>query len=98
VTYITFDNGAMEARDFADRLIERVTLDEVDFACDVEKLLAEQVQYLRRLVEVLAEDNIAERDLVVTRLRDQVHDQEERLEQLTEENRTLRAQIPGGLG
>ncbi|UCF09327.1 MAG: hypothetical protein JSW65_04500 [Candidatus Bipolaricaulota bacterium] len=93
MTGITFDNRLMEANEFADRLIERITLDEVDFACDVEKLLAEQVKYLRRLVELLAEDNVTERERVLERLRDRVVGQEEQIAQLAEENRALRAQL-----
>jgi len=83
----------MEAKDFADRLIERVTLDEVDFACDVEKLLAEQVSYLRRLVEILAADNACERDATVHRLQRRIVEQGAQIAQLTAANERLRARI-----
>jgi hypothetical protein len=83
----------MEPKDFAERLIEQVTMEEVDLACDVEKLLAEQVRYLRRLVEVLAEDRAPEEHRLMEQYRKRVACQETQIARLTQENRALRARL-----
>ena len=83
----------MKSMDFAEQLIEGITFDEIDLACDVEKLLAEQVQYLRRLVEILAEDSAVEEERIAERFRHRVAGQETQIARLSQENRALRARL-----
>ena len=81
----------METDEFMDKLLSQVSLDEIDFACDLERVLAEQVKYLRRVVEVLAEQERIEKNTLVRELRTRIAEKER-------ENALLRHQIASRLG
>ena len=81
-----------------DKLLAQVSLDEIDFACDLERVLAEQVKYLRRVVEVLAEQERIEKNTLVRELRTRIAEKERESTRLRQENALLRQQIASRLG
>ncbi len=88
----------METDGFMDKLLAQVSLDEIDFACDLERVLAEQVKYLRRVVEVLAEQERIEKNTLVRELRTRIAEKERESTRLRQENALLRQQIASYLG
>ncbi len=81
-----------------DKLLAQVSLDEIDFACDLERVLAEQVKYLRRVVEVLAEQERIEKNTLVRELRTRIVEKERENTRLRQENALLHQQIASYLG
>ena len=81
-----------------DKLLAQISLDEIDFACDLERVLAEQVKYLRRVVEVLAEQERIEKNTLVRELRTRIAEKERENTRLRQENALLRQQIASYLG
>ena len=81
-----------------DKLLAQVSLDEIDFACDLERVLAEQIKYLRRVVEVLAEQERIEKNTLVRELRTRIAEKERESTRLRQENALLRQQIASYLG
>jgi len=81
-----------------DKLLAQVSLDEIDFACDLERVLAEQVKYLRRVVEVLAEQERIEKNTLVRELRTRIVEKEKENTRLRQENALLHQQIASYLG
>ncbi len=81
-----------------DKLLAQVSLNEIDFACDLERVLAEQVKYLRRVVEVLAEQERIEKNTLVRELRTRIAEKERESTRLRQENALLRQQIASYLG
>jgi len=87
------ENRAMDADLFLDKLFEESALSAVDFACDLEKVLAEQVVYLRRVIEAMADDERLQRDELIKELRGQIADRDDQLRQLREQNTQLRVRL-----
>jgi len=87
------ENQAMDGNPFFDKLLEQSTLSAVDFACDLEKVLAEQVVYLRRVIEAMADDERLQRDELVLELRNQIASRDEQIRELRERNALLRARL-----
>jgi len=83
----------MDGNPFFDKLLEQSTLSAVDFACDLEKVLAEQVVYLRRVIEAMADDERLQRDELVLELRNQIASRDEQIRELRERNALLRARL-----
>lgn len=88
----------METDGFMDKLLAQVSLDEIDFACDLERVLAEQIKYLRRVVEVLAEQERIEKNTLVRELRTRIVEKERESTRLRQENALLHQQIASYLG
>lgn len=80
----------MEARGFMEKLVPAVSFDVIDLAGDLELVLAEEVRYLRRVVEACGQENLAEKDALVRELRSRLADKDREIARLAEENRTLR--------
>jgi hypothetical protein len=80
----------MEARGFMEKLVPAVSFDVIDLAGDLELVLAEEVKYLRRVVEAVGQENLAEKDALVRELRGRLADKDREIARLAEENRTLR--------
>ncbi len=81
-----------------EKLIPQASLDEIDFACDLERALAEEVKYLRRVVAACKEEKAMKKDAIIRELRVRVADKEAQVAYLLEENRSLRQIIAvGGL-
>lgn len=83
----------MERDEFLEQLISQASLDAVDFACDLERVLAEEVKYLRRIVAACAEEEALEKHALVRELRARIADRESQIAHLLEENRFLRETI-----
>lgn len=81
-----------------DKLLSQVSLDEIDFACDLERVLVEQVKYLRSVVTVLAEQERIEKDALVRELRSRIADKEAHISILREENTCLRVRLATAAG
>ncbi len=88
----------MDKQKFMEKLLSQVSLDEIDFACDLERVLAEQVKYLRAVVTGLAEQERIEKDTLVCELRARIADKEAHISTLREENIDLRMRltVPAG--
>jgi len=85
----------MERDAFLERLISQASLDSIDFACDLERVLAEEVKYLRRVVAACGEEEALERDALIRELRARLADKEGQIAYLMEENRFLREALTG---
>jgi hypothetical protein len=77
----------MEESAFMDRLLAQASLDAVDFASDVERLLAEQVVFLRGELETCRREAVVGAHAVIGELY-------ARVASLEDEIRFLRSQIP----
>ncbi len=80
----------METQDFMDKLLSQASLDEVDFACDLERVLADQVRYLRGLLAERGQEQRLACDVLVRGLWAQLADKEREVVALREENVRLR--------
>lgn len=76
----------MEDNGFVDRLLSEASLDAIDFASDVERLLAEQVVFLRSELETCRREAVVGAHAVVRELY-------ARIASLEEEIRFLRSQV-----
>jgi len=85
--------SSMETREFMEKLLAQTSLDAIDFACDLERVLAEEVKYLRRVINALAEQDTLEKDGVIRELRRRLADKDTQIVHLLEENRFLRKQL-----
>lgn len=81
----------MDRQEFADKLIPELSLTEIDFACDVERLMAEQIKYLRELIASQNETNRLEHDLLIAQLRSRVADMDQQICYLRQQNDDLRS-------
>jgi len=84
----------METPEFMEKLLPQASLDAIDFACDLERALADEVKYLRRVINVLAEQDAVEKDGVIHELRLRIIDKDAQIAHLLEENRFLRERLP----
>jgi 5'(3')-deoxyribonucleotidase len=88
----------METREFMEKLVSQVSLDAIDFTCDLEQVLAEEVKYLRKLINTCAEQDAMERDAAIRELRARLADKDAQIRHLLEENRFLRERFTTTLG
>ena len=88
----------MDAYEFADKLFPRVSLEEIDFACDLEKVLAGEVKYLRHLVDRNLEQTKLEKGAVIRELHARLSDKDAQIAHLTEENQFLRKSLSSFAG
>ena len=82
----------MNARRFMEKLLDQVSLEDIDFACDLERVLAEEVKYLRKVINAYAEEESLERDGLICELRARIADKDAQIARLIEENRFLTEQ------
>ncbi len=75
---------------FMEKLVSHASLDTIDFACDLERALADEVKYLRRVIAAYGETETIEREGRVRELRARLIDKDVQIAQLLEENRFLR--------
>jgi hypothetical protein len=76
--------------EFIDRLMSQVSLDAIDFASDVERLLAEQVVYLRDRLTAECRETEARSSVVIAELRERISDKDQLIAILQEDVRVLR--------
>ena len=87
------EDQRMEKDEFVEKLISQISLDAIDFASDVERVLAEEVKYLRRLIAVYEEGKAAEKSRLVKELRARLADKQAQVDHLVAENQFLRQVI-----
>jgi len=83
----------METPEFMEKLLPQASLDAIDFACDLERALADEVKYLRRVINTLAEQDAIEKDGVLHELRLRLSDKDAQIAHLLEENSFLRERL-----
>jgi len=88
----------MEPNDFVEKLLEESSLDAIELASDVERILAEQVVYLRGLVRMLRQGSVLGTHEVIRQLYSRLEDKEEQIESLREEIGFLHGQLAGSAG
>ena len=88
----------MASREFIEKLISEVSLDGIEFACDLEQVLAEEVQYLRKVINACAEQDAIERSTAIQELRTRLADKDAQIVHLLEENRFLRERLASASG
>jgi 5'(3')-deoxyribonucleotidase len=88
----------MASREFIEKLISEVSLDGIEFACDLEQVLAEEVKYLRKVINACAEQDAIERSTAIQELRAHLADKDAQIVHLLEENRFLRERLASASG
>jgi hypothetical protein len=83
----------MEPNEFVEKLISQVSLDAIDYASDVERLMAEQIAFLREQLEVRRKEAVAGSHEVIRELYARLGDKDLQIEGLREEIRFLREQV-----
>jgi len=83
----------MESHEFIDRLCSEVTLEAIDYASDVERILAEQVVYLRDRLGGLRQDSVLGSHELVNQLYRRLDDKDRQISDLRDEVRFLREQL-----
>ena len=83
----------METYGFTDKLLPELSFDEIDFACDLERVLAEQVKYLRGVLASANDRSMLERDSLVAELRTRVAEKDAEISRLHAENDLLRKRM-----
>lgn len=83
----------MEKQDFANKLLPKLSLDEMEFACDLERVLAEQVKYLRGALASVNDKKLLERDAVLSELRAQISEKDREISRLQEQVSTLQKRL-----
>lgn len=87
----------MNRDDFAGKLLPKLSLDEIEFAYDMERVLAEQVKYLRGLVATLTDGQALKRDLLIAELRSRLAEKDRDISRLQAENDWLREILLGSI-
>jgi flagellar biosynthesis regulator FlaF len=88
----------MEKREFLEQLVSQASLDTIDFACDLELVLAEEVRYLRRVIEALVDHDASADETLTQELRARLTDKDAEIARLLEENRFLRERVAARSG
>jgi len=83
----------METYDFADKLLPKLSLDEMEFACDLERVLAEQVKYLRGALALMNDKNLLERDSIIRELRSRLMEKDREISRLQKQNDRLQKHL-----
>ncbi len=88
----------MEPNEFVDKLLSETSLDAVEYASDVERILAEQVVYLRDHVRTLQQGSVLGTHDVIRQLYGRLEDKDLQIESLRDEIGFLRQQITTSSG
>lgn len=83
----------METHDFADKLLPELSLDEMEFACDLERVLAEQVKYLRATLAAVNNAQLLERDSFILDLRARLAEKDREISHLQKQNDSLQKRL-----
>jgi len=83
----------MEPNEFVDKLLSQVSLDAIDYASDVERIMAEQIGFLRAQIEVCRKEAVAGAHDVIRELYARLADKDSQIDSLQEQIRFLRARI-----
>ena len=85
----------MEPNEFVEKLLSETSLDAIDYASDVERILAEQVVYLRERVRTLDQGSVLGTHEVIRQLYARLEDKDRQIEALHEEVAFLRQHVGG---
>lgn len=88
----------MEPNEFVEKLLETTSLEAIEYATDVERVLAEQVAYLRDHVRALQQGSVLGTHDVVRQLYGRLEDKDRQIESLREEVAFLRRQFASPVG
>jgi len=80
----------MEPNEFVDKLLSQISLDAMDYASDVERLMAEQIGFLRSQIEVCRKEAVTGAHEVIRELYARLADKDLQIDGLREEVRFLR--------
>ncbi len=80
----------MQTHGFTDKLLPELSLDDMEFACDLERVLAEQVKYLRGALASANSKQLLERDSLVSELHTCLAEKDADISRLHAENDVLR--------
>jgi hypothetical protein len=83
----------MEPNEFVEKLLSQISLEAVDFATDVEQLLAEQILFLRGQIESCRQEAVLGAHAVIHELYARLIDKDQQVETLRDEVRFLRARL-----
>lgn len=87
------DDEFMQHDEFMDKLIPQVSLDDIDFACDLERVLAEQVKYMRGVLATVISGRSIESTALIDELRSHIAEKDREISRLRKENGELRQRI-----
>jgi len=88
----------MESNEFVEKLLAETSLDAIEFASDVEKILAEQIAYLREHVRALQQGSVLGTHDVIRQLYGRLEDKDKQIEGLREEIGFLRQRVTTSFG
>ena len=88
----------MEPNEFVDKLLAETSLDAIEFASDVERILAEQVVFLREHVRALQQGSVVGGHDLIRQLYERLKDKDEQIESLRDEVGFLRRQLSPAAG
>jgi len=83
----------MEPNEFVEKLLTDTSLDAIEYASDVERILAEQVVFLREHVRMLQQGTVLGTHDVIRQLYGRLEDKDRQIEDLREEIGFLRQQL-----
>lgn len=88
----------MESNEFVERLLEETSLDAIEYASDVERILAEQVVFLRDHVRSLEQGAVLGTHDVIRQLYARLEDKDRQIDSLREEVGFLRQRLTAAAG
>jgi len=83
----------MEPNEFIDSLLTEVSLEAIEYASDVERILAEEVLFLREQLAIARQETVVGAHALIKELYDRLEDKDAQIDALREEVRFLRGQI-----
>jgi len=83
----------MEPNEFIDRLLSEVSLEAIDYASDVERILAEEVLFLREQLAIARQEAVIGAHALIKELYDRLADKDAQIAALKEEVLFLRERI-----
>jgi len=88
-----YAHGNMETNDFVQKLLTEATLDGLDWASDVERILAEQVIFLREQLRQQRQETVLGTHELISELYCRLEDKQQQIAALNEEIGFLREHV-----
>lgn|GEM_PF-527236 len=90
---ILYAQGAMDTNDFVQKLLTETTLDGLEWASDVERILAEQVVFLRAQIKQQRQETVLGAHELISELYCRLDDKQQQIVALGEEIGFLRQHV-----
>ena len=90
---ISYSQDEMETNDFVQKLLDETSLEGIDWASDVERILAEQVVFLREQLREVRQETVLGTHGMIGELYCRLEDKQEQIQCLKEEVGFLRQQL-----